>query len=64
MGKITTSPRYVIDITEMDLLSFGDFGGGFFFEKLEKNEGIFNLRKVDEIGEMVMILGGKNKHKS
>ena len=28
MGKISTSPRYGIDITGMDLLSLGEFGGG------------------------------------
>ena len=28
MGKISTSPRYVIDITGTDRLSFGELGGG------------------------------------
>ena len=28
MGKISTSPRYVIDIIGMDLLSLGEWGGG------------------------------------
>ena len=28
MGKISTSPRYMIDITEMDPLSVGYLGGG------------------------------------
>ena len=28
MGKIITSPRYVIDITGTDPLSLGEFGGG------------------------------------
>ena len=28
MGKISTSPRYGIDITGSDLLSFGELGGG------------------------------------
>ena len=28
MGKISTIPRYVIDITGTDLLSSGEFGGG------------------------------------
>ena len=40
MGKISTSPRYVIDITGMDPLSLGELGGGVrvYFEKVEKNE--------------------------
>ena len=37
MGKISTSPRYVIDITKMDPLSLEELGeGGFNSEKLEK----------------------------
>ena len=28
MGKISTSPRYVIDITGTDPLSLGELGGG------------------------------------
>ena len=28
MGKISTSPRYGIDITGTDLLSLGELGGG------------------------------------
>ena len=28
MGKISTSPRYVIDITGMDPLSLDEWGGG------------------------------------
>ena len=28
MGKISVSPRYVIDITGTDLLSLGELGGG------------------------------------
>ena len=28
MGKIITSPRYVIDITGTGPLSFGELGGG------------------------------------
>ena len=35
MGKISTSPRYVIDITGTDLLSLGSWGG-VNSEKLEK----------------------------
>jgi len=34
VGKISTSPRYVIDITRMDLLSLEEGGG--ISEKLEK----------------------------
>ena len=28
MGKISTSPRYVIEITGLDPLSLGELGGG------------------------------------
>ena len=35
MGKISTSPRYVIDITGTDLLSLGELGGGVILNKLE-----------------------------
>ena len=37
MVKISTSPKYVIDITGADLLSFGELGGGggLISEKLE-----------------------------
>ena len=28
MGKISTSPRYVIDITGTDSICLGEFGGG------------------------------------
>ena len=37
MGKISTSPRYVIDITLMDPLSLGELvGGRINSEKVEK----------------------------
>ena len=37
MGKISTSPRYVIDITVMDPFSLGELeGGGVNSEKIEK----------------------------
>ena len=36
MGKTSTSPRYVIDITGTDSLSLEESGGNS--EKLEKNE--------------------------
>ena len=35
MGRISTSPRYGIDITGTDLLSFGGFGGGVSSKKIE-----------------------------
>ena len=36
MGKISISPRYVIDITGTDPICLGGVGGGFNSEKLEK----------------------------
>ena len=43
MGKIITSPKYVIDITGMDPLSLEEVEGGRVnSEKLEKIEEIFN----------------------
>ena len=36
VGKISASHRYGIDITRIDLLYFGELGGGGNFEKLEK----------------------------
>ena len=36
MGKISTGPRYVIDIAETDPLSLGELGGGVNSEKLGK----------------------------
>ena len=32
MGKISTSPRYVIDITGTDPLSLGELGGGLILK--------------------------------
>ena len=32
MGKISTSPRYVIDITGTDPISSGELGGGFILK--------------------------------
>ena len=43
MGKISTSPRYVIEITGRDMLFLGELGGGNS-EKLEKM-GYFKLMK-------------------
>ena len=36
MGKISTSPRYGIDITGTDLVSLGELGGRVNSKKLEK----------------------------
>ena len=36
MGSISTSLRYVTDITVPDLLSLGELGGGSNLEKLEE----------------------------
>jgi len=36
MGKISTSPRYVTEITRTDPLSLVELGGGSSSEKLEK----------------------------
>ena len=49
-GKISISPRYVIEITGTDPLSLGELGGGgrLILNKLEKI-GIFNLRRSDQI---------------
>ena len=33
MGKISTSPIYMIDITRTDPLSFGELGGGGLIPK-------------------------------
>ena len=38
MGKIITSPRYVIDITRIGSTLFGGVGDRVNSEKLEKNE--------------------------
>ena len=37
MGKISRSPRYMIDITGTDLLCLGGWGGGLIL-KIRKNE--------------------------
>ena len=36
MGKISTSPRYVIDITKTDLLFLGELGGGLILKDLKR----------------------------
>ena len=43
MGKISTSPRNMIDITRMDLLSLGE---GVSSEKLEKNDIFLTYKGV------------------
>ena len=47
MGRISTSPRYVIDITGLDPLFPGVMGEGGEFDKIRKIKGIFNLRTGD-----------------
>ena len=34
MGRISTSPRYVIVVTETDLLSLEELGGGLILKKV------------------------------
>ena len=47
MGKISTSPRYRINIIKMDPLSLGVVGGGGGnSEKLEKNEVFLTYERV------------------
>ena len=48
VGRISTSPRYVIDITGLNPLSLGG-GGGVLVRKNLKNRGIFNLQTGDQI---------------
>ena len=38
MGRISTSPRYVINITRLNWLSLGELGVGVNWEKFEKND--------------------------
>ena len=45
MGKISTSPRYGIDITGTDLLSSGELGGGLIL-KIRKNEVFLTYERV------------------
>ena len=51
MGKISTSPRYMIDITGMDPLSLEDGwgGGGGISEKVRKNEVFLTYERSDRI---------------
>ena len=44
MGKISTGPRYVIDITRIDPLSLGELRG-----VISEKWSIFNLRRSDRI---------------
>ena len=47
VGKISTSPRYIIDITGTDPLCFGIVGGARVnSEKLEKNEVFLTYERV------------------
>ena len=46
-GKISTSSRYVIDITETDPLSLGEFGGELIL-KIRKNEVFLTYEGVIE----------------
>ena len=47
MGKISRSPRYVIDITGTDPLYLGELGGGRFkFWKIRKNEAFLTYEGV------------------
>ena len=48
MGKISRSPRYVIDITGRDLVCLEELGGGLIL-KNSKKLVIFNLRRNDRI---------------
>ena len=47
MGRISTSPRYVIDTTRMDPLSLRELAGGISVNS--ERRGIFNLRTGDQI---------------
>ena len=50
VGKISTSTRYIIDITGTDLLCFGELGGGLgLIQKKWKKLVICNLRRSDRI---------------
>ena len=46
MGKISTSPRYVTEITGLDPLSLVELGVGGNSEKLEKNEVFVTYERV------------------
>ena len=54
MERISTSPRYVTDITELDPLLLGELGGGF--EKNRKNEVLVTYERVDQILKKFHIL--------
>ena len=51
MGKISTSPRYVIDITGTDLLSLGEFGGGGLTLK-NKKEVFLTYEEWSDLNEI------------
>ena len=46
MGKISTSPRYVINITRTDPLAFGGVGEGVLILKIRKNEVFLTFEGV------------------
>ena len=47
MGRISTSPRYMTDLTGPDPLSFVELEGGQSnTKKLEKNERFVNYKQV------------------
>ena len=46
MGRISTSPRYVIYITGLNPRSFGELGGGVKSENLEKIEIFLTYERV------------------
>ena len=47
MRRISTSPRYVIDITGTDVLSLGELGGGGGeLGKIGKNEVILTYKRM------------------
>ena len=63
VGKIITSPRYVIDITRTDPLSLGELGRRVNSEKLGKNElfltykGVIGSRSLDQALKWNLIFG-------
>jgi len=46
VGKISRTPRYVIDITGTDLLCLGELGGRVNSKKNRKNEVFFTYEGV------------------
>ena len=52
MGRISVSPRYVIEIIGMDLLSSGNLGGGGYFRCFGEL-GASGRRSTMKIGRLV-----------